>query len=198
DLVEFDVVRLDGELVLGHSLREQPAERATLDDALGFLAAAGCGAHVDVKVAGAEQEIVAAIRRHGLEENAFVSTVKGAVLRRFAALAPQLGRALTYPEDRFRLTRTRMTAPLVSAALASARATLPRRIGTLLARAQADRASLNDPLVTAEVVDRCHAVGAAVIAWTVNDPARVRELTAFGVDAVVTDDPRIFEATLPG
>ncbi|HEY6018086.1 MAG TPA: glycerophosphodiester phosphodiesterase, partial [Gaiellaceae bacterium] len=76
DLVEFDVLRLDGGLVLGHSTRELPAERATLDDALAFLADAGCGAHVDVKVAGAEEEIVAAIRRHGLEQNAFVSTVK--------------------------------------------------------------------------------------------------------------------------
>lgn len=198
DLVEFDVVRLDGRLVLGHSLRELPAERATLDDALAFLADAGRGAHVDVKVAGAEAEIVAAIRRHGLEENAFVSTVKAAVLRRFATLAPELGRALTYPEDRLRLTRTRLTAPLVSIALAAGRATLPRRIGTLLARAQADRLSLNDPLVTADVVARCHALGVAVIAWTVNDPARLRELAALGIDAVVTDDPRIFEATLAG
>ena len=196
DVVEFDVLRLDGQLVLGHSTRELPAERATLDDALAFLAEAGCGAHVDVKVAGAEEEIVAAVRRHGLEQNAFVSTVKADVLRRFAALAPGLGRALTYPEDRFRLTRTQLTAPLVSAALAAGRATLPRRIGGLLARARADRASLNDPLVTPAVVERCHSLGVPVIAWTVNDPARLRELAEIGVDGVVTDDPRIFAATL--
>ena len=196
DLVEFDVLRLDGGLVLGHSTHELPAERATLDDALAFLADAGCGAHVDVMVAGAEEEIVAAIRRHGLEQNAFVSTVKADVLRRFAALAPELGRALTYPEDRFRLTRTRLTAPLVSAGLAAARATLPRRIGALLARAQADRVSLNDPLVTPAVVERCRALGVPVIVWTVNDPARVRQFEAMGVDGVVTDDPRIFAATL--
>jgi glycerophosphoryl diester phosphodiesterase len=32
----------------------------------------------------------------------------------------------------------------------------------------------------------------------VNDAARLRELAAMGVDGVVTDDPRIFAATLSG
>ncbi|GAB4189967.1 MAG: glycerophosphodiester phosphodiesterase [Thalassobaculales bacterium] len=38
----------------------------------------------------------------------------------------------------------------------------------------------------------CRAVTAAgflLAAWTVNDPARARELVAWGVDAVITDDP---------
>lgn len=196
DVVEFDVVALDGRLVLGHSLRELPAERATLDDALALLARAGVGAHVDLKVEGAEEEIAGTIARHGLVERAFVSTTRAAVLRRFAAVAPELGRALTYPEDRYGLTRHRVGAPLVACGIAAARRTLPRRIGALLARAEATKASLNDPLVTAAVVERCHALGVPVIAWTVNDPARLRELAELGVDAVVTDDPRIFAATL--
>ncbi|HET8607857.1 MAG TPA: glycerophosphodiester phosphodiesterase [Gaiellaceae bacterium] len=198
DVVEFDVLRAGDGLVLGHSPEELPAETATLDDALALLAAAGCGAHVDVKVAGEEEGIVAALRRHGLVERAFVSTTRSAVLRRFAALEPGLGRALTYPEDRLGLTGKPWAAPIVSAALAAARATLPGRIGRLLARAQASRASLNEPLVTRAVVERCHALGAVVIAWTVNEPARLAELAAIGVDAVVTDDPRIFAATLSG
>ena len=33
--------------------------------------------------------------------------------------------------------------------------------------------------------------GAAVIAWTVNDPARIEVLAHLGVDAVVCDDPQM-------
>lgn len=192
------MLALDGRLVLGHSPRELPPAPATLDDALACLARAGCAAHVDVKVEGAEAEIVAALRRHELDGRAYVSTVSAAVLRRFAELAPELDRALTYPEDRLGLTRTRLSAPLVAAGLAAGRRLLPHRIGGLLARARATKASLNEPLVTAAVVDRCHALGVPVIAWTVNDPRHLRELAALGVDAVVTDDPRIFAATLSG
>lgn len=44
-------------------------------------------------------------------------------------------------------------------------------------------------LVDAEFVDRAHAAGLAVLPWTVNDPARMRELVAAGVDGLVTDYP---------
>lgn len=196
DVVEFDVVRAGGALVLGHSLDELPAERATLDDALALLAAAGVQAHVDVKVAGAEPEIVDAIRRHGLDRRAYVSTTDGRVLRRFASLAPELPRALTYPYDRFRLTSRRWAGGLVRGGTAAGRATLPRRIDGLLARAQANRASLNDDVVSRAVVERCHALAVPVIVWTIDDAARIRELAAWGVDGVVTNDPRLFAANL--
>jgi glycerophosphoryl diester phosphodiesterase len=198
DVIEFDVLRSAGTLVLGHSLDELPAERATLDEALALVAEAGVEAHVDVKVAGAEQEIVDAVRRHGLDRRAFVSTTDAAVLRRFAELAEDVPRALTYPYDRFRLTSRSWAGGLVRAGTAAARATLPRRIGGLLERARANRASLNDDVASPAVVERCHALGVPVIVWTVDDAARIRELEAWGVDGVVTDDPRLFAATLAG
>lgn len=45
-----------------------------------------------------------------------------------------------------------------------------------------------------ELTDRVHAAGGRVVAWTVNDPQRARTLTALGVDAICTDDPREFLA----
>lgn len=41
--------------------------------------------------------------------------------------------------------------------------------------------------VTEELVRRAHGRGVAVNTWTVNDPGRVQELCAMGVDAVITD-----------
>jgi glycerophosphoryl diester phosphodiesterase len=51
-------------------------------------------------------------------------------------------------------------------------------------------------LVTAELLARSHAAGLPVIPWTINDPRRVRELLAAGVDGVCTDRPDLVRATL--
>lgn len=44
-------------------------------------------------------------------------------------------------------------------------------------------------LLTAEEIKRAHAAGVAVIPWTVNDPERMAELLAWGVDGLISDDP---------
>ncbi len=41
-----------------------------------------------------------------------------------------------------------------------------------------------------------HSRGAALVAWTVNDPARVSELARLGVDAIISDDPRMVVGVL--
>ena len=47
-------------------------------------------------------------------------------------------------------------------------------------------------VITPSVVARCHALGAPVLVWTVDDPELVPWLDRLGVDGVVTNDPRIF------
>jgi glycerophosphoryl diester phosphodiesterase len=154
--------------------------------------------HIDVKTIGPEREIVDALRRHELLERALVSTFELPSLHRFAELAPELARALSYPRDRFGVSRGRALAPLRAAGAGAFRRALPRRIAGLLARAQATVASLHHAVVSSAVVERCHALGVPVIAWTVDSPVLLARMEAAGVDAVVSNDPRIFRATLPG
>jgi glycerophosphoryl diester phosphodiesterase len=45
-----------------------------------------------------------------------------------------------------------------------------------------------EALIDAPLVALVHEAGARVIAWTVNDPVRVRQLVGLGVDAICTDD----------
>jgi glycerophosphoryl diester phosphodiesterase len=68
---------------------------------------------------------------------------------------------------------------------------LARRIGRMLATANA--AMLHWQVVTRAVVERCHALGAPVFAWTVLDADELRRVDDLGVDGVIVDDPRIFE-----
>jgi glycerophosphoryl diester phosphodiesterase len=196
DVVEFDVLERGEELVLAHSPRETPRGLLSLEGALEWLRAAGCGIHVDVKGIGFEERIVEALERHGLSERAFVSTSRPPSLRRFAELAPGLPRALSYPEDRLGVTRTPLAAPFVAGGLAALRRTLPARIGGMLGRARATVASLHHSLLTRATVARCHALGVPVVAWTVDEPDRVEQLVALGVDAIVSNDPAMLLATL--
>lgn len=48
-----------------------------------------------------------------------------------------------------------------------------------------------EPFVDAELVARCRTLGLAVNTWTVDDPDRVAELSALGVDAVITNVPAV-------
>jgi len=193
DLVEVDVLRLDGALVLAHSQDEVPAELVTLDDALAFLTGGTCGIQLDLKARGAEAEIVDALKRRNLVERTVISSFRAASLRTLHALEPALRLGLTYPEDRLGLSRRRVFAPLVGSTLSALRTALPRRIAWMLAAAEATAAMLHWQIVNRAVIDRCHALGAAVIAWTVPSRDELRALDELGVDGVIADDPRIFE-----
>jgi glycerophosphoryl diester phosphodiesterase len=190
DLVEFDVLDLDGSLVLAHSPAEVPGDVTTLDEALAFLAGTGAGVQVDLKAPGAEPEVVKSLRRHGLVERAVVSTFRPGSLRALEAVEPQLCRGLTYPEDRFGVSRFTLVA---RSGLAAMRSVLPRRIGRKLSAASANAAMLHWQVVTRAVVERCHALGAPVFAWTVPDVEAVRRLEDLGVDGLIVDDPRILQ-----
>ena len=193
DLVEFDI---SPGLRLGHSLDELPAEAISLDDALEFLSAYEAGVHLDVKLPGYEDQVLAAIRRHAFAERAVVSTAFAASARRFAAMAPGLPVAIGYPRDRLGVSNLRWPAPLQRAGAAALRQAMPARVPVLLRWARANTLSLHHALCSRAAVATAHRLGAPVLAWTVNDPATVRRMAAAGVDGIVSDDPETALATL--
>lgn len=214
-MVELDVIALrDGTLVLAHSddlaevshgaargrvggrrlreLRRLAPELATLDEALGFLSERSpeTGLHLDMKGGGYEEELVWVLRRHGAVSRALASSCSVGRLRRLARLEPGLALARTYPCDRLGLAG-RMPRSLASLGAAAVRRALPLRASSLLGAARATAFSLHHSVVSSAVVRRCHARGAAVLVWTVNDRATLARVVEAGVDGVVTDDPRL-------
>jgi glycerophosphoryl diester phosphodiesterase len=194
DLVEVDVLELDGALVLAHSHEEVPAELATLDQGLAFLAPGRCGIQLDLKARGGERALLEAVRRRDLLDRTVVSTFWPATLRALHDLEPALRLGLTYPEDRYSLGRRRLIEPFVGTALAGMRAALPSRIGRMVRAARASAAMLHWQVVSRRVVERCHALGTPVLAWTVTSQEQVGALDALGVDGVIVDDPRILQS----
>ena len=217
DAVECDVLRLDdGSLVLAHSddlleithgsvagrahrmslaeLHEIAPELPTLDEALVLFReeAPDVGIHLDLKWVGYEDRVVGCLRRHGVLSRSVVSSPFPPSLIALARAEPTLQRGFSYPVDRYGVASRRVLAPLVTMGAAALRGVLPRRIARLLRNAGASFASLHYSVTSRQTISRCHAVDAAVLAWTVDDPRIARRLVAAGVDGIVTNDPRMF------
>jgi glycerophosphoryl diester phosphodiesterase len=195
DMVELDVLgRPDRTLVLGHSHRELEAEPAALEDVFAFLSeqSPGTGLLVDVKGGGFERELVEALRRHDLVGKAVAATNKLGTLEALQRLEPGLARSRTYPPGRLHVGGRRTFVPIVGPLRLGMRSLLPSRVEALVGEAEVSAMTLDHRLVTRAVVERCHSLGVAVLAWTVNDRSALRKLDLLGVDGVITDDPRIF------
>lgn len=216
DAIEFDVLDLlGGPLVLAHSndllevshgraagtvrdrslaeLREVAPELPTLDEALAFFADhPRVAVHVDLKLQTRLDELAAALQRHDLTGRTVVSSFHRPSLQALARTAPGIRLGLTYPEDRRGISRRRALRPVIRLSLAVFRAALARRVPAMVASAGAAALMLHHAVVSPGAVARAHGVGAAVWAWTVDLPHELGAMEAAGVDAVITNDPRIF------
>jgi glycerophosphoryl diester phosphodiesterase len=192
DLVEIDVVRHRDALRLAHSKAELTEESPPLAKALPLVSAGETvGLLLDLKTPGAEAEVVALVRSSGLLERTAVASFHPASLRAFKELEPSLTTGFSYPYDRVGLSRRPVFQPLIRGGLAGMRRILPARIAGMLARARADAAMLHWGLVSPRLVERCHALGAAVLAWTIEDEDALRRALRAGVDGVIANDPRL-------
>jgi glycerophosphoryl diester phosphodiesterase len=147
----------------------------------------------DLKLAGREGEVVEALRERGLVERAMVSTMEIQSLRLLRELEPTLRRGWTYPRITRAWDRKRWARPIVISWLAMMR----RRLPALAARKGPELGVtaiwIYDPLATARLAGACEAAGIELIAWTIDDPARMQALKAMGVDGICTNDPRLFD-----
>lgn len=177
DMVEIDVIAVSGRLLLSHSLREVRGDAPTLDEAIEALPR-DLPLLVDVKRRGYEHELVEVLRRHGAIGRAVASTTDLQILDKLRSLEPLLRRSVTYPRSG---QRARLLRPLAAT-----------RVPLLVRRAEASAATVHYGVLSAALADRCHALGAQVFAWTVNDRSIVQEVAARGADGVITDDPGVF------
>jgi glycerophosphoryl diester phosphodiesterase len=192
DGVEIDVVAGDGRLLVAHSVHELGPDSPPLDAVLKRIAASPAFLDLDLKADGVEEELLEALRRHGLLERTIVTSFLRSPLRRLALLEPGLLLGRSFPNDRAELVERGLPDALVRAGLLAMRALLPLDVVRFVRGSSARVVSVHHGVVSDPLVRRCHSHGISVLAWTANDPGALDRLAALGVDAVITDDPRIF------
>ena len=148
---------------------------------------------LDLKIAGREDEVLAAIAERGLESRAMASTMEIASLRELRRLAPEMRLGWTVPRTRRDWTRYRWTRPLLAGGLASLRTRLPGIVRRMAPRLGVWSVWAYEAAITPRLIAAAHSVDVAVVAWTVDAPARIRELVAIGVDGICTNDPRLLK-----
>jgi glycerophosphoryl diester phosphodiesterase len=155
--------------------------------------------HVDLKLMTRLEEVAEALDRHGVAERSVVSSFHRPSLHTLATRAPHVRIGFTYPEDRYGVSKRRAFQPAIRVGTLALRRAIVARVPVMIARAGATALMLHHAVVSAAAVERAHRAGAAVWTWTVDDPAELARVEAAGVDAVITNDPSLFDglATLP-
>lgn len=147
---------------------------------------------LDIKLPGREEEIVDALRERGLSERAMVSTMELYSLKRILELAPELRRGWTYPKVTKEWNSKPWAKPVLPVALAAMRYRLPGLAAQKLPRMGVEAMWVYHPLVSPRLARICKLAGVELIAWTVDDEARMRKLVEAGVSGLCSNDPRLF------
>jgi len=147
---------------------------------------------LDIKLPGREEELVQALRERDMVPRAMISTMEMHSLRRVSELAPELRRGWTYPKVTRDWTSKRWAKAPMAAALVAMRRRLPGLAAEKLPRFGVEAMWVYHPLISARLARITALAKVELIAWTVDDRARMEKLAGYGVDGICSNDPRLF------
>lgn len=133
-----------------------------------------CWLDIEVKAAGGEAALVAALQRQPPRRGFVVSSFHVAVLRRLTAL--DAGLPLCWNLGWNRAAEGRIRWP----------------------RLRLDCVAAHERRVTAAFMRACRRRRLRVLVWTVNRPARMRQMAALGVAGILSDNPALLVRTVGG
>jgi glycerophosphoryl diester phosphodiesterase len=207
DTIELDVLwRRDGHprlpeaertpLVVAHDWHDAARrEPLALTEALDALAAPPLDrveVDLDLKLPGREDEIVAALRERDLLGRAMVSTMELSSLARIRELEPGLRRGWTYPKVTKDWASKRWAKAPMLAVLIVMRRQLPGLAARELPKMGVESMWVYHPLVSRRLARITRLAGVELIAWTVDDPKKMKRLLEQGVTGLCSNDPRLF------
>src|SRR6266513_5905265 len=132
----------------------------------------------DLKLAGREAELAGALAGRGLVERAMVSTMEVESLLKLRQLEPDLRLGWTYPKTGRDWTKYGWAAPAVAAGLSAIRRRFPGILEKRGPELGIAAVWAYHPIITPRLVEAARNVGVELIAWTVDDADRIRDLLA--------------------
>jgi glycerophosphoryl diester phosphodiesterase len=208
DMIEFDVLPRDrsdpagSELVLCHDFEHLAKGGViTFEEGLDHLAGATfADVHydVDLKMQGYELRVVEALRERDLIERALISSHHLESLDRIRAAEPELKLGWSVPNVKRDYTESRLLIVPVLLLLQFAKLVLPVRAARAIRSGRCDALMAHWRFVTRRLVRAVHGAGGELYVWTVDEEPAIRRLEALGVDAVISNDPRLFGERVAG
>jgi glycerophosphoryl diester phosphodiesterase len=198
DMIEFDVLEVDGRLVLAHDFRDGARrEPPTLEESLDHLAATafdGLELDVDLKLPGYEGRVLEALRERDLLGRCLISSQYVASLADLRLAEPAVRLGWSVPKAKRDYTQSRAYKVPAYAALRAYRAAFPRRAARALRERRVDAIMAHWRLVSPALVRAVKGAGGELYVWTVDDPKEINRFGEMGVTGVITNDPRLFQA----
>lgn len=200
DMIELDVLpedpgrRTTCRLVLAHDYAHDVKAAPSLEEGLDHLARLDVRLDVDLKLAGYEDRVVAALAERDLLGRTLISSMERSSLHRLRAIDPAIPLGWSVPKVRRDYTAHKLTILPAAGFLAAARQTFPRRAGRELRAGFCDAIMAYWRLVTPRLARTVREAGGELYAWTVDDAATIARLERMGVTGVITNDPRLFTA----
>ena len=212
EMIELDVRSTrDGRLVLSHDdvightsiaasafddLRQARPEIASLDDALDVVAGRTT-LNLDIKDAPSMSRVGATVRAHGAVDRCIVSCLERPWLMALSDLEPSIPAFLSYPADRGGASQKPWLKPVVSGVVSLMRMTMATRLPRMIRGLDGTGVTLYHPLITPRLVALVHGMRLSLYAWTVDDPARMRQLVEMGVDGITSNRPDLLAELTP-
>ena len=197
DMIEFDVMPLpDGELVLAHDLEAAKERRPlTLAEGLDHFAGAAYAdvqLDLDLKLPGYEREVLEGLRARGLIDRTLISSTHPDSLAVVRELDAEVRRGWSVPRVRRDYTKNLVLAVPAYGLVRWWRARLPAQAARAIEAGRCETLMAHRLLVSRTLVRRVQEAGGQLYVWTVDDAGQIARLEALGVDAVITNDPRLF------
>ena len=123
---------------------------------------------IELKVPGNEESVIAAVKENSPQSGFVLSTFYPEILAKLHELDPLLPLGFICERDRAMAVWREM--PI--------RVFLP-----------------HESFVRPSLVEVAHARGLQIMTWTVSDADRMRELEEWGIDGIISDDPRLLYQT---
>jgi glycerophosphoryl diester phosphodiesterase len=197
EMIELDVLRgREGKLIVAHDYEDARARRPMdLTEALDlFLEPPLDDVEIDcdLKLPGREAELAGALEGRGLLDRAMVSTQEIESLLRLRQIEPELRLGWTYPKTKRDWTQYGWAQPALRAGISALRRRYPGILAKRGPELQLQAVWVYHPLITPKAVEVAHELDLELMAWTVDDAKRMRELIDMGVDGICSNDPRLF------
>ncbi len=211
DVIELDVLWLESghpdlppdqrtPLVVAHDWHAaKTKEELTLYDALEAFTRPPLekvAINLDIKLPGREDEIVEAVRGHGIADRISVSTMEVSTVMAIGHLAPEISLGWTVPKvTRDWLSKPVWMKPVLLIGLASVRKRMPRivRKGIPELGVEIEAIWAFYGVITPALVKVTKAAGVRLNVWTIDDRDLIQKMLDLGVDGICSNDPRLFK-----